>query len=186
MAAGAQTLMPIRGPRRGFSFLKEVQPILDRNCVKCHDERHPKKMDLRNTAVPDPGAKRKWTQAYLTLTHAGPDRKEEGSCWRGQATHPMLNWISAASAPTLQKPYSAGSNASDLFKKLDGGHCKTLTQEELASLATWVDLGVPFCENYCEANMWNESDVRKYQQYQAKRDRMAAEDLRTLRMLSGK
>ena len=36
LAAGAQPLAPVNGPRRGFSFLKEVQPVLDANCVKCH------------------------------------------------------------------------------------------------------------------------------------------------------
>jgi hypothetical protein len=31
------TPTPWYGPRRGFSFLREVQPVLDRHCVGCHD-----------------------------------------------------------------------------------------------------------------------------------------------------
>jgi len=39
MRAGPQSLEPFYGPPRGFSFAKEIQPILDRNCIACHDNR---------------------------------------------------------------------------------------------------------------------------------------------------
>ena len=41
MIAGPKPLKPFHGPPRGFSFVKEIQPILDNRCVKCHylDER---------------------------------------------------------------------------------------------------------------------------------------------------
>ena len=32
-----QELTPWRGPVRGFSFARDVQPVLDRHCVRCHD-----------------------------------------------------------------------------------------------------------------------------------------------------
>ena len=43
MKAGPQELQPFHGPARWFSFEKEIQPILDRNCVRCHEnsERRP-------------------------------------------------------------------------------------------------------------------------------------------------
>lgn len=37
MKAGPQELDPFYGPARWFSYKKEVQPILDRHCVRCHD-----------------------------------------------------------------------------------------------------------------------------------------------------
>ncbi len=37
--AGARDLTPFYGPPRGFSFIREVQPILDRSCVRCHYDR---------------------------------------------------------------------------------------------------------------------------------------------------
>lgn len=37
--AGPQALEPFHGPARGFSFLREVQPILDRHCIRCHHDR---------------------------------------------------------------------------------------------------------------------------------------------------
>ena len=36
MNRGPQDLTPFYGPPRGFSFPKEIQPILDRHCIECH------------------------------------------------------------------------------------------------------------------------------------------------------
>ena len=185
LAAGAQPLAQINGPRRGFSFAKEIQPILDAHCVKCHDGKDDKKPDLTSAVVTDVGAKRRWTRAYLALTHAKPDEKAEQSRWRGDATNPLVNWVSSASAPPLQKPYSAGSNTSKLFsERLDKGHCKTLTPEAAAVLAMWIDLGVPFCGDYTEANAWTPEEWAKYEQYKAKRDRANGEDQAALKTLA--
>jgi hypothetical protein len=41
MRAGPQNLEPFYGPPRGFSFPKEIQPILDRHCIRCHKDRAP-------------------------------------------------------------------------------------------------------------------------------------------------
>ncbi|HNX35348.1 MAG TPA: hypothetical protein PKM57_12015 [Kiritimatiellia bacterium] len=185
LAAGARPLAPVSGPRRGFSFLKEIQPILDAHCVTCHDGKDPKKPDLTATVVTDAAAKRRWTRSYLALTHARPDHTEEQTRWRGDPAHKVLNWVSSASAPQIQKPLSAGSNASGLFAgMLDKGHCKTLTPDAAACLAMWVDLGVPFCGDYTEANAWTDAERAKYEQYKAKRDRAAAEDQATLMRLA--
>lgn len=40
MVQGVEKLKPfLRQPVHGFSYIKDVQPILDRNCIKCHDNR---------------------------------------------------------------------------------------------------------------------------------------------------
>jgi len=36
---GPKKLMPFYGQARGFSFLKEIQPIFDRHCIRCHNDR---------------------------------------------------------------------------------------------------------------------------------------------------
>ncbi len=38
LKAGPQKLTPFYGPARGFSFPKEIQPILDRHCIRCHND----------------------------------------------------------------------------------------------------------------------------------------------------
>lgn len=187
LAAGPRPLQPAFGPERGFSFQKEIQPILEKHCVACHDGKDGKKPDLTSTVVTDPGAKRHWTRAYLSLTHARPDDKEAPSRWRGDATHKVLNWVSAGSAPPIQKPYSAGANTSRLFGgMLDAGHCKTITPEETARLALWVDLGVPFCADYTEAAAWDEAEWEKHRRFKAKRDRADAEDRATVERLAAR
>ncbi|MDD2598024.1 MAG: hypothetical protein PHO37_02195 [Kiritimatiellae bacterium] len=184
MAAGVQRLAPINAPRRGFSFTMEVQPILDQHCIKCHDGKDDKKPDLTSTVVEDPGAKRAWSKAYLALTHSRPDDPKRPAGWRGNADHKVLNWISAGSTVELLPPNSSGSSKSTLFtERLDNGHCETITADEVKRLAMWVDLGVPFCADYVEANLWNDAEKKKHAHFQAKRDRADQEDQETLKRL---
>lgn len=37
MHRNPSAIQPWHGPARGFSFVREVQPVLDRHCVPCHD-----------------------------------------------------------------------------------------------------------------------------------------------------
>ncbi|NCO43401.1 MAG: hypothetical protein COZ06_28880 [Armatimonadetes bacterium CG_4_10_14_3_um_filter_66_18] len=39
LRAGPQELKPFYGPPRGFSFPAEIQPVLDRHCIRCHNDR---------------------------------------------------------------------------------------------------------------------------------------------------
>jgi hypothetical protein len=182
--SGAQSLKPFYGPARGFSYAREVQPILDARCVSCHDGRKDVPYDLTSTEVVDEGAKRRWMESYLNLTHAKDqnNRRAKQHGWRGNADHPMVNWISSASVPTLIPPYTAGSNKSKLMELLDKGHEKVvLTRVELEKLAAWIDLGAPFCGDYTEANAWNPDEIAKYQRYSDKRKRLGQEDSQALK-----
>jgi len=177
LRAGEENLKPFYGKPRGFSFLREIQPILDRKCVTCHDGQGDTPYNLTGKEVGDPGAKRKWNEAYLALTHARPDDQRAASAWRGHAEHAVVNWVSAQSAPPMLPPYSAGSNCSKLMELLDNGHEDVaLSREEFDKLAAWIDLGVPFCGDYTEAHAWTPQEVEKYQRYFAKREMLAAEE----------
>jgi hypothetical protein len=50
----------------------------------------------------------------------------------------------------------------------------------------WVDLAVPFCGDYVEANTWDEGEMKKHLQYKVKRDRADAEDEATWKALGAK
>ena len=181
--SGAQALKPFYGPERGFSYIREIQPILDAHCASCHDGKKDVPYDLTSTEVLDQEAKRRWMESYLFLTHAKAkeNKKAKQQGWRGNPDHPMVNWISAASVPTLIPPYSAGSNKSKLMELLDKGHEKVvLTREDLEKLAAWIDLGVPFCGDYTEANTWNPDETAKYQRYSDKRKRLEVDDNQAL------
>ena len=60
-----------------------------------------------------------------------------------------------------------------MFPLLEAGHGGVkLTREELDKLACWIDLFVPFCGDYAEANVWTDEEAQKYRRYFAKRKRM--------------
>lgn len=163
------------GPPKGFSFPEMIQPILDAKCVQCHDGK--KASELTGQEVPDPAAKRRWSKAYLRLTHSRLDPPEHG--WSGDPDHPLLNWISAQTAPPMLPPYSAGSARSGLFGLLEGkeNHPRVaLSQQEREKLAAWIDLGVPFCGDYRQANLWSEAEKEKYDRYLALRHYYAQQE----------
>lgn len=165
---------------RNFSYLKEIQPIWDRNCISCHDGvKHP--MSLKGELkVVDKQSKRKYTDSYLSLTHARPDGP--GRAWRGDAHHPEVNWISALSQPTLLPPYFAGSNKSNLIKRLEEGHGGTkLTPQEIRKVSLWIDLLVPQIGDYREANNWSDHDREFYDRYDKKRKQARMEEQENIR-----
>ncbi len=156
--------------KQGFSFSREVQPILERRCVRCHNPMNSKIPDLTAACVRDPQAKRWWTRSYLNLTHArfvdktmskhtsGGDMWWE-NLWVGDPAHPTLNWVDNGSTASLVPPNWRGSRKSGLFTEmLDKGHAPGITDEELRTLACWVDLGVPFCGSYDERADWTPED----------------------------
>ncbi len=143
-----------------------------------------KAFSLLDTKVPDDHAKRAWTDAYLALTHARPEGQGEDAGWRGDPNHPVVNWVSAQSAPPMLPPNSAGANRSRLIQMLDKGHEGVkLSPEEMDKIVAWIDLGVPFCGDYYEANLWDEGERKKYDRYLAKRQVLAALDRQNIEAL---
>jgi len=165
MKAGPEKLKPFHGQPRGFSFRKEVQPILDEHCIRCHhSEGEAKSYILTSDPVLDPKSKRKWARSYLTLT-ATPVANGVSERARGRANR-IVNWISNASEPTMIPPKYGGATQSKLMDINDPktSPCPAenrLSDEELGKLAAWIDLVVPFCGDYVEANAWNEDEMRR-------------------------
>ena len=158
---------------KGFSFLREIQPILDRRCVACHSPAANTNIcDLTSAPARDERSKRQWTRSYIALTHARAHGSGERRAWSGNPDHPMLNWISSGSVPTPHPPLTRGSRTSRLLlEKLDKGHAKGITDAELRLFSCWIDLGVPFCGDYEEANLWNDADRARWKTCVEKRRR---------------
>ena len=174
-----------KGPFAGFSYPREVQPIWDRHCISCHDGNlhNGKSVPLNLTGnvgsytldqCPHNGdrtqnALRDFSVSYLQLTNYG-----HGG--------PLVNWIGAQTRPTLLPPRFAGSVKSNLMKYLDGSHYKaSLTETEKRTVACWIDLCVPFCGSYTEANQWTAEQKKTYEYFEQKRERLAAEELKANR-----
>jgi hypothetical protein len=197
---GPETLSPFYGAPRGFSFNREIQPILDRHCVHCHKDRtkrlykagrqganntppHTGPIESLSTAkgrqeilafsllgeqTPEEKAGRKWSDAYLALT-----RPRLVSGYLSGRSNTLVNWIGSQSVPTMLPPYHAGAATSQLIKQLEEGHQGVkLSQEEMDKIACWIDLLVPYCGDYLEANIWTDQELDKYDYYLQKRYRM--------------
>lgn len=165
---------------RNFSYLKEVQPIWDKHCISCHDGVK-QKMSLKgDLKVVENRSKRKYSDSYLSLTHAKQDGND--GPYRGNPHHEEVNWISSLSEPTLLPPYFAGSNKSNLIKRLESGHGGTkLTPQEIRKVSLWIDLLVPQVGDYREANNWSDQDKEYYDRYDKKRQAAHAEEQENIR-----
>ena len=185
MVAGAEPLKPFYGPARPFSFSTEIQPILDRHCVSCHNVRSiaqalpepkispvpaetpaplppPKPGAFSLTSAPnsDKLSGRIWSDAYLYLTRQGN-------------MSPLVNWTGTQSIPPMLPPYFSGAAKSSLIEMLEKGHNKVkLSQEEMDKIACWIDLLVPYCGDYTEATDWSPGELQKYDRFLLKRRRM--------------
>jgi hypothetical protein len=201
-------LDPFYGPDRGFSFTKEIQPVLDRQCIRCHREREPvlamargedktvleqppekrsqgrdRAFSLLGDKVPDRRAGRDWSDAYVVLTHARRDGKE--GPFRGHPEGRMVRWMSSQSVPSPLPPEYAGAIKSGLLELLEKGHYDVrLTREEYEKIACWIDLSVPFCGDYTEANSWNPDEMKKYLRFEKKRKAMDEMDKEAVKGLS--
>jgi hypothetical protein len=132
-------LEPFYGPRRGFTFDKEIQPIFNAKCIRCHDGgTNSGGLDLRQGS------------SYNNLT-------SHNSC---DAFSKYVSWFNAEDSPILQPPYRAGSCKSKLDSILDKGHKDVVvTDEELRKIRCWIDLGVPQYGTYQEAHPGSEANL---------------------------
>ncbi|MBD3173614.1 MAG: SUMF1/EgtB/PvdO family nonheme iron enzyme [Armatimonadia bacterium] len=112
---------PWHGPERGFSFRREVQPVLDAYCVSCHDG----DSALNLTDRPDSEGWSGFTPSYLAL-------------------HPFVRRPGPESDYHLQNPGEFHADTSELVQLLAKGHHGVdLAPEAWDRLITWIDLNVP-------------------------------------------
>lgn len=124
-------ITPWMGPARGFSFQREVQPVLDRHCVSCHDGKEANPSLLSEEAIAaangqgrNPGLK-KFTSSYIGL-------------------HPYVRRPGPESDHHLLNPMEYHANTSELVQFLrKGHHGVSLEREDWERIITWIDLNVP-------------------------------------------
>lgn len=117
-------ITPWYGPARPFAFVNEVQPVLDRNCVACHDGSAGKPAPSFVNKVPP----KNYTDdvAYLGL-------------------HPFVRRPGPESDYHLLKPMEYHTSTSELMQMLaKGHHGVVLDGESQDRLNTWIDLNAPW------------------------------------------
>ncbi len=108
-----------------FEFPRDVQPILDRHCVRCHNyEKYAGRLALTGDHSP-------WySHAYAALMS------------RGHVSH-------GRDAMGNIPPRKIGSSASPLIQRLLKGHSDVkLSEREFGSLQLWIDSGAPYPGTY--------------------------------------
>lgn len=131
---------PFYGPTRGFSFNREIQPVLNRYCISCHNPDNPKTIDLKTTEiVREKGA---WKQA-----------------WGGQSGFSRAYWnlipYVRRNGPEgnykILIPNEFNPHTSELVQILEKGHHGVqLDSESWDRLYTWIDINVPFHGTWTE------------------------------------
>ncbi len=121
-----QAIQPWYGPARGFNFRREVQPVLDKYCVGCHnDDKRKDGKTIPNFARREKAGMRNFDQSYLAL-------------------HPYVRRPGPESDYHLQKPSEWHADTSELVQMLQKGHQGVkLDAEAWDRLITWIDLNVP-------------------------------------------
>ena len=127
-----ESIKPWYGPARGFSFKREVQPVLDQYCVGCHSGmRREDGRQIPNFTAKD-NAWMNFGSSYLAL-------------------HPYVRRPGPESDYHMLKPLEYHAGTSELIQMLEKGHHGVkLDAEAMDRLVTWIDLNVPDKGNWSE------------------------------------
>ena len=138
----AATVTPWYGPRRGFSFAREVQPVLDHYCVGCHDgaSAHP---DLRGSELI-----KDWSSEIAG--HVSPPYGGKFSVAYAQL-HRFVRRPGIESDLHMLSPLDFHADTTELVQILRQGHYgMNLDRESWDRLITWIDLNAPYHGTWSE------------------------------------
>lgn len=166
---------PWKGPERGFSFRRDLQPVLDRYCVGCHDGSKGK-----NSPAPNLRDDQGFVYAYNgqskpALVRADPQKEDLFRKYSGvfQPSYIELRKLvrvgGLESDIRLLDPTEFMANTSELVQLLKKGHHGVeLDPDAWDRLYTWIDLNAP-----CHGT-WSEAiGARKIKHYPQRRIELA-------------
>lgn len=108
-----------------LDFNRDVQPVLDRHCVACHN---PRKREGRVNLAGDLG--NTWSHAYFNLLA-------------------FLQVADGRNGLGNDPPRTVGSAASPLLRKLEGGHHDVKAPpEDWRTVWLWIESGAPYAGSY--------------------------------------
>jgi formylglycine-generating enzyme required for sulfatase activity len=140
-------ITPWRGPVRGFSFSGEVQPVLDKFCVGCHDGKQSDRPDLRR----DQGHYVVYRGGQIDGQRIHGVKKEELLGKYGAVFDPsyvaLRQYVRVGGLESdlhLLNPKEFHADTSELVQMLRKGHHGVkLDAEAWERLVTWIDLNAP-------------------------------------------
>ena len=133
-------IKPWRGPTRGFDYSREVQPVIDRYCVGCHngepmdDDTVP--LNLRGDQMIDD----------FKMVTAGNGGNRGGQFSVGYAElHRYVRRSGIESDIHLLTPMEFHAGTTELVQMLEKGHHGVkLDEESWDRLNTWIDMNCPY------------------------------------------
>jgi formylglycine-generating enzyme required for sulfatase activity len=132
-------ITPWFGPARGFSFQREVQPVIDQHCVGCHD------------GQPRPGAEVTLDLRGTQFINDYDSRYHHGGQDAGKFSVAYTNLQRFVRRPGLESdfhilpPMDFHADTTQLVQMLDKGHYGVqLDEEAWDRLITWIDLNAPY------------------------------------------
>lgn len=138
-------LTPPEGGPRSFTFDLEVQPILDRACIACHNGEG-KAFDLRGGKKDGRG----YGTSYLNL-------------------HPYVHRQGGEGDMVVLYPYEYHPNTSELVRLLKKGHYNVqLTDAEWRKIYNWIDYNAPD-KGYFNANVLKSFPYQGYDQIERRK-----------------
>ncbi len=125
-------ITPWHGPERGFSFRREVQPVLGHYCVGCHDGADAALPDFRDLPNVHPIAD---DPAYTNRSHFPPSYLALRRYVRGPTIESDMH---------LLTPLDFHASTTELVQRLRDGHQGvSLDPESWDRIITWIDLHTP-------------------------------------------
>ena len=154
------SITPWHGPVRGFNFEREVQPVLDRYCVGCHDGR----ASPDGQPIADLRGKER-IKDYTSVYHFGG--KDAGLFSTSYVfLHRFVRRPGLESDYHMLIPMEFHADTTQLVQLLAKGHHNVqLDEEAWDRLITWIDLNAPY------HGTWTEIAGRKRVEGYAKRRR---------------
>lgn len=138
-------LTPPEGGTRSFTFDLEVQPVLDRACIACHNGEG-KAFDLRGGKKDGKG----YGTSYLNL-------------------HPYVHRQGGEGDMVVLYPYEYHPNTSELVRLLKKGHYNVqLTDAEWRKIYNWIDYNAPD-KGYFNANVLKSFPYQGYDQIERRK-----------------
>lgn len=158
MRRAPSDIEPWKGPERGFSFRRDLQPVLDRYCIGCHDG-----AKGEGSSPPDLRDNQGFVYAYNgqskpALVKVDPQKEDLFRKYSGvfQPSYIELRKLvrvgGLESDIRLLDPTEFAANTSELIQLLKKGHHGVeLDQDAWDRLYTWIDLNAPCHGTWSEA-----------------------------------
>jgi len=134
------TIKPWYGPTRGFSYAREVQPVIDKHCVGCHNG----ELDSSGASIPDlRGTEMIKDWSSITPGNGGG---HAGKFSVGYAElHRFVRRPGIESDYHMLEPMEYHADTTQLIQMLKKGHHNvTLDAEAWDRLITWIDMNCPY------------------------------------------